>query len=113
MIHSENVNIINNYQTNIVGPSNYIDLEFLNTLFAIYYESWKSSKVFEELLLKEIYISANKDRSKAVSEIQVLKMTFHGSAPELFRLEKLPCDAGDVSLVYGYNDSSCTTWTYR
>lgn len=70
----------------------------MNKLLSIYYNEWKTSEVFKDLLLKEIYISANKDRPAMLSEIEVLKITLHGKAPELFRLEKvLTCDSDDVS----------------
>jgi hypothetical protein len=50
--------------------------------------------------MKEIYIAANKDKKKHVSEIDILNFKLHGSAPTLTNLEKVSCEhPADVSLI--------------
>lgn len=92
------INIFNNYQTNIIQSSpisKQDDLDFLNKLLSIYYQEWKSSDVFKEVVLKEIYAGANKDRNEALSEIEALKFELHGNAPTVSNLEKLESDPAE------------------
>jgi Ca2+-dependent lipid-binding protein len=63
------------------------NLDFLNKLLKIYYEEWKTSSVFEDVILKEIYGGANKKRPKILSEIEVHQFTLHGQAPTVSNLE--------------------------
>ena len=55
------------------------------------------------MIMKEIYISANEDRSDIVSEIDVLDFQLHGDAPERSNFIKGNEDApfeydGDLSM---------------
>ena len=49
----------------------------------VFYNEWKTSEVFQNFILKEIYLIANKGRPKVLSEIEVNKVTLHGKAPEI------------------------------
>lgn len=55
--------------------------------------------MFKTLVMKEIFIAANKDKSKIVTEIDVLKFEHHGTAPTVHRLEKQPCEKDEVSIA--------------
>lgn len=70
-------------------------MEFINKLVTIYYQEWKTSKVFEELILKEIYAGANKKRPSVLSEIEVHKFQLHGTAPTISNLGKMAGDEQD------------------
>ena len=48
--------------------------------------------MFQEFILKELYISANKDNPDIISEVEIHKVLLHGKGPELVKLQKLECD---------------------
>ena len=55
-----------------------VDLEFVNRLVRVYYEGWKSTTLFRDLIKKEIFIAANKDRPDVISEIELLSFNLYG-----------------------------------
>ena len=68
----------------------------MNLLLGIYYQAWKTSPVFQDFILKELYVTANKDNPDIISEVEVHRVILHGRGPELHRLEKLESDPKDV-----------------
>jgi len=63
-VETETVSIIPKKET--------CELEIVNRLLKVLYRAWKPALPFRQIIMKEIYISANEDRSEYVSEIQVL-----------------------------------------
>lgn len=63
-IETEKVSIIPKKETS--------ELEIVNRLLKVLYRGWKPALPFRQMIMKEIYTSANEDRSEYVSEIQVL-----------------------------------------
>ena len=50
----------------------------MNRLVRVYYEGWKSTTLFRDLIKKEIFIAANKDRPDVISEIELLSFNLYG-----------------------------------
>eukprot|EP00347_Sterkiella_histriomuscorum_P009530 403340855 len=104
------VNIINNFNSNRssfdqnppqdpqINNSSQKGLEsanWFNKALSVFYQEWKSSQVFQNFILKEIYLVANKGRPKVLSEIEVHKVTLHGKAPEFQKIQKLDSHPDD------------------
>ena len=58
-------------------------------MISVFYNEWKTSPVFKNFVMKELFITLNKGRSKMLTEIELLDVKLHGKAPELLKVQKL------------------------